>query len=245
MIATIALRETLSTFRTPLAWLLLAAAQIVLTWILLQVLDDFTGLKPPERSAGLNLELSHNLFGSAAVFLMLTTPLLAARAISGEMRDGVWQMLIAAPVTLSQILLGKFCALAALVSLLCLIPLGLSLTLLGAAPIDPGLFLAATLGLWLTGLLFCAVGLFAASLSSQPAVASVIALGLLMLISLVNRADHLAAARITMLDWLSWNQHLFWFLSGVVRVSDLTYFLLSSALFLALAHRRLENLRLG
>ena len=245
MIATIAAREWLSTFRTPLAWLLLAAAQVVLTWILLQVLDDFTGLEPPQRSVGLNLELSHNLFGSAAVFLMLTLPLLAARSISGEMRDGVWQMLISAPVTLSQILLGKFCALAALVAVACLIPLALCLTLLGAAPIDPGLFLAATLGLWLTGLLFCAVGLFAASLSSQPAVAAVIAYGLLMLISLANRADHLAAGQISFLDWLSWNQHLFWFLSGVVRVSDLVYFLLASALFLALAHRRLENLRLG
>jgi len=245
MIATIAAREWLSAFRTPLAWLLLAAAQVVLTWILLQVLDDFTGLEPPQRSAGLNLELSHNLFGSAAVFLMLTLPLLATRSISGEMRDGVWQMLMAAPVTLTQILLGKFCALAALLSVACMIPLALCLTLLGAAPIDPGLFFAATLGLWLTGLLFCAVGLFAASLSRQPAVAAVVAYGLLMLISLANRADHLAAGRISFLDWLSWNQHLFWFLSGVVRVSDLVYFLLASTLFLALTHRRLENLRLG
>ncbi|ESQ16476.1 MAG: ABC transporter permease [Thiohalocapsa sp. PB-PSB1] len=245
MIATIALREWLSAFRTPLAWLLLAAAQAILAWIMLNVLDDFTGQAPAEPNAGLNLQLSHHLFGSCAVFLMLTVPLLAARTISSEIRDGIWHMLIAAPATLGQILLGKFCALAALVLLLCLVPLGLSLTLLGAAPIDPGLFLAATLGLWLTGLLFCAVSLFTASLSSQPALAAVIAYALLMLLSLSNRADHLAAEQITLLDWLSWNQHLFWFLSGVVRISDLTYFLLASSLFLAFAHRRLDNQQLG
>lgn len=245
MIATIALREWLSAFRTPLAWYMLAGAQIVLTWMLLRVLDAFTGLEPPQRSAGLNLELSHNLFGAAAVFLMLTAPVLAARSLSSEMRDGAWQMLLAAPVSLTQVLLGKFCALAALLSLPCLIPLGLGLTLLGTAPIDPGLLLAATLGLWLAGLLFCAVGLFAASLTTQPAAAAVIAYGLLLSISLVNHADHLVARQITLLDWLSWNQHLFWFLSGVVRVSDLTYFLLAAAFFLALAHRRLDNLRLG
>ena len=245
MIATIAAREWLSAFRTPLGWLLLAATQIILTWILLQVLDGFTGLEPPERTAGLNLELTHNLFGSAAVLLMLTMPLVAARTLSGEMRDGAWQLLSAAPLTLAEILLGKFAALAALSLLLCMIPFGLSLTLLGAAPIDPGLMLAATLGLWLTGLLFCAVGLFAASLSSQPAAATVIAYGLLMLISIINRADHLAAEQLSLLDWLSWNQHLFWFLAGVVRVSDLVYFVLMTLLFLALAHRRLDNLRLG
>jgi ABC-2 type transport system permease protein len=245
MIGAIAAREWLSAFRTPLAWLMLAASQALLAWILLKVLDDFTGLEPPARGAGLNLELSHNLFGSAAVLLMLLLPLLAARSLSGELRDGSYAMLSAAPARLTAILLGKYAALAGLTLLLCLPPLGLCLTLLGAAPVDPGLFLAATLGLWLAGLLFCAVSLFAASLTSQPAAAAAIAYGMLVLLSLVNRADHLAAEQISVLDWLSWNQHLFWFLTGVVRVSDLTYFALMTLLFLALTHRRLENLRLG
>jgi ABC-2 type transport system permease protein len=60
-----------------------------------------------------------------------------------------------------------------------------------------------------------------------------------------NRAELLGAGQLGVLDWLAWNQHLFWFLAGVVRVSDLTYFLLMTSLFLALALRRLENLRLG
>jgi ABC-2 type transport system permease protein len=49
---------------------------------------------------------------------------------------------------------------------------------------------------------------------------------------------------VPLLDWLSWNQHLFWFLAGVVRLSDLAYFGLMTLLFLALAHRRLANGRL-
>jgi ABC-2 type transport system permease protein len=245
VIGTIARREWLAAFRTPLAWVLLAATQAVLAWILLRVLDSFTGAEPPARSAGLNLELSHNLFGSAAVLLLLIAPLLAARALSGELRDGTYQMLGAAPANLAEVLLGKFAALGALMLMLCLPPLALALALLGAAPIDPGLFLAAALGLWLAGLLFSAVGLFAASLSTQPAAATVIAYGLLILLSIVNRADHLAAEQLSLLDWLSWNQHLFWFLSGMVRVSDLAYYGLMTGLFLALAYRRLDNLRLG
>lgn len=245
MIWVIARREWVATFQTPLGWLLLATNQALLGWIFLRVLDGFTGLAPPERSAGLNLELAHNLFGSAAVLMLLAAPLLAARGLSGEAREGTFELLGAAPVSLLQILLGKLAALAGLMLLVALLPLGLCLTLLGAAPIDIGLLLAATLGLWLVCVLFCAAGLFAASLTSQPAAAAVIAYAILVLLSVINRADQLAGEAISVFDWLSWSQHLFWFQSGVVRVSDLGYFVLMSALFLALAHRGLANRRLG
>ena len=89
------------------------------------------------------------------------------------------------------------------------------------------------------------MGLFCASLTNQPALAAVIAYALLMLLSLINRGDQLMAEQIGLLDWLSWSQHLFWFLTGVVRVSDLSYYLLATAVLLALAHRRLDNVRLG
>lgn len=245
MILAIALRDWLGAFRTPVGWVLLAATQAILGYVLLKVLDTFTGPVPPARVAGLNLELAHNLFGTAAVLLLLAAPLLAARALGGELRDGAWPLLASAPVSLGEILLGKFLGLALLLLPVCLLPAGLGLTLLGAAPVDPGLLAAATLGLWLTGLLFAAVGLFAASLTRQPVAAAVTAYGFLMLLSVVNRSELLGAVQVGVLDWLAWNQHLFWFLAGVVRISDLAYFLLMTALFLALALRRLENLRLG
>lgn len=244
MIGAIALRDLSSAFRTALAWLLLAAVQVVLAWIMLRVLDRFAGLEAAERSAGLNLELAHNVFGSASVLLLLAAPLLAARALSQERRDGTYAMLTSMPLSLAELLLGKFLALAVLLLALCVLPLLLCWSLIGAAPIDPGLFLAAALGLWLSGLLFAAVGLFAASLTAQPALAVVIAYGLLTLLSVINRAEQLAAEQLSLIDWLAWNQHLFWFLSGVVRVSDLLYFLSMTAMFLAFAHRRLANLYL-
>lgn len=241
MIAVIATRDWLAAFRTPLGWVLLAATQAILGYVLLQVLDLFTGAEPPVRSAGLNLELTHNLFGTAAALLLLVVPLLAARSLGGELRDGTWPLLAGAPISLGTILLGKFLGLALLLLPLCLLPLGLGLTLVGAAPVDPGILLAAALGLWLTGLLFAAVGLFAATLTRQPVAAAVAAYGLLVLLSVVNRTELLGAPQLGVLDWLAWSQHLFWFLAGVVRTSDLVYFVGLIALFLALAHRRLEN----
>jgi len=245
MILAIARREWLACFQTPLAWLLLAASQVVLAWILLNVLDDFAGLASSDRGGGINLALVQNLFGSAAVLMLLAAPPLAARALSSERREGTDQLVGAAPVELAAVVLGKFLGLALPLLLLSLLPLGLGLTLLGVAPIDPGLFLAATLGLWLAGLMFCAAGLFAASLTAQPALAVVIAYGILVTLSVLNRVERIAAETVSLFEWLAWNQHLFWFLTGVVRLSDLLYFAGMSALFLALTQRRLANQRLG
>lgn len=245
MILTIVRREWSAAFQTLLGWSLLAASQLILGWVFLQVLDGFSGLEPPQRSVGLNLDLSHNLFGSAAVLLLLAAPLLATRALSSERREGTDQLLGAAPVSIVEMLLGKLLGAALPLLLVTLLPLAMALSLIDVAPIDPGLFAAATLGLWLSALLFCAVGLYAASLTAQPALATVIAYGILLLLSLVNQADQLAAAQVPVLNWLSWSQHLFWFLAGVVRISDLAYFGLATTLFVALAHRRLANQRLG
>jgi ABC-2 type transport system permease protein len=237
----IAAREWLSAFRTPVGWVLLAASQGVLAYVLLQVLDAFTGSEPAQRSAGLNLELAHNLFGTAAVLLLLAVPLLAARSIGGDPRDPARQLLGTAPVSPWEVLLGKFLGLAMVLAPVCLLPMALGLTLLGAAPVDPGLLLAASLGLWLSAVLFCAVGLFAASLTTSPIAATLAAYALLLLLSVISRTEQLGADALGALDWLGWNQHLFWFLAGVVRFSDLAYFVLTTAFFLALALRRMEN----
>jgi ABC-2 type transport system permease protein len=247
MLWVIARRETLTLFQTGLVWLLLAACSVILGWVFLNLLDPFVGVDPDSLEqisiGALNRQLVRELFGAAAVMLLLIAPLLASRLLSGELRDGRYLLLSAAPLSSFEILLGKWLALAVVLLALALLPLLLCLSLALGAPVDLGLCLSATLGLWLLGLLFAAVGLFAASLSAQPAAAAVIAYGILILLSVINRAETAATQSLGLLDWLSWGQHLFWFLIGAVRLSDLGYFLLLAACFLAMAERRLANLR--
>ncbi|MEA3275777.1 MAG: ABC transporter permease [Pseudomonadota bacterium] len=245
MILTIARRELQAGLLSPLGWVLLAANQLILAWMFLRVLERFSGLEAANRSAGLTMELSLNLFSFAAALALLSVPLLSMRMLSGEFREGTFSLLGAAPVSLGEILLGKFFGLAALVTLMGLLPLLMTLGLAVTADLDLGLLTAATLGLWLTGLMFAAVGLFASSLSAQPGLAAVVAYGVLVLLSVVSRTGVAGSEATTLFDWLSWNEHLFWFLLGVVRASDLLYFGLFTGFFLALAHRRLANRRLG
>ncbi len=244
MIGTIAGREIRSGVVTPLPWVLLGVGQVVLAWIFLQVIEKFSGLGADERISSLTQEMSMNLFGFAAVIAMLATPLLAMRMLSGEMRDGSFDLLASAPVRIGHIVLGKFVGLVILVTPLCLLPAANVLLLVGATEIDAGQLAAATLGLWLATLLFCAIGLYASSLTAQPGASVLIAFGLLLFFSIVGRAESLSAQTLSLFGWVSWNEHLFWFLLGAVRRSDLAYFLLFTGFFLGLTHRRLSNHRL-
>jgi ABC-2 type transport system permease protein len=241
MIEVIAKRELRTGLVTPLPWILLGGGQVVLSWIFLKVVDDFTGLEADERVAGLTLELTLNLFGFAAVILMIGVPLMAMRMLSGELRDGSFELLAAAPVRIGELVMGKFLALVALMTPLCLLPI-LNLALLpGSAELDPGQIAAATFGLWLVGVLFCAIGLYASSLTAQPGAAVLAAFSILLVLSIIGRAETLVSHGPSLFGWLSWNEHLFWFLMGAVRLSDLFYLIAFSGLFLALTHRRLSN----
>jgi ABC-2 type transport system permease protein len=241
MILTIAAREIRSGLVTPLLWVLLGASQVVLGWVLLQAIESFTGLKADERVASLSMELSLNLFGVASAVALLAAPLIAMRMLSGELRDGIYDLIGSSPVRIYQIVGGKYLALVVLLTPLCLLP-ALNLALLaGGARLDPGMFAAATLGLWLAGLMFAAVGLYASSLSAQPGAAVLAGFGILLLFSVIGRAEGLAAGSLSLFGWLAWNEHLLWFLLGAVRMGDLAYFLIFAGLFLALTHRRLAN----
>jgi ABC-2 type transport system permease protein len=241
MIGVVAGRELRSALVSPLPWILLGGAQVVLAWIFLKVVDDVTGPGADERVASLTLELALNLFGFAAVILMLAVPLMAMRMLSGEFRDGSFELVAAAPVRIGELVAGKFLALTLLMTPLCLLPILNIALLAGTAALDPGQIAAAALGLWLVGVMFCAAGLYASSLTAQTGASVIAAFSILLVFSIIGRVETLGAHDLSLFGWLSWNEHLFWFLLGAVRLSDLSYFLGFTGFFLALTHRRLSN----
>jgi ABC-2 type transport system permease protein len=244
MIGTLAGREIRSGLVTPLPWILLALGQLIIAWIFLQVLERFSGLAAAERSMTITQELTLNLFSFAAIIALFAAPLFAMRMLSSEFRDGSFDLIAAAPVRMGTVVLGKLSGLIVLITPLCLLPVINVLLLLRSAQLDYGQLAAATLGLWLAAVLFSAIGLYASSLTAQPNAAVFIAFGLLLLFSIIGRAETFVANTLSLFGWLAWNEHLFWFLIGTIRLSDLAYFILLTLFFLLLTQRRLANLRL-
>jgi ABC-2 type transport system permease protein len=241
MILRLAWIEWRRLMRTPLAWVMLALGLCLLSWQFLGTLEAFTGMQPEARTLGLSHHLGLQLFGLAAVVLLIVTPILTMRSFSELFRSGAYSLYSSAPVAVSTILLGKFFGLLMFLLLFVVIPGALSLSLTLGAPIDLGLIGAACLGLLLLAAMFLAIGLYTSVLSENPGIAAASAYGLLLLISLLDQHTE----RASFLHWLAWPSHYLNLQIGLVTSIDLLYFLILTALFLGLALYRLDRRRSG
>lgn len=227
--------------RTPLPWVMLAVALCLLSWQFLGTLEAFSGMQGGDRTLGLSHHLGLQLFGLAAVILLITTPILTMRTFSEAFRSGAYSLLSSAPLSPLSILLGKYFAILMFQFLLVLLPAGLSLTLTLGTPLDLGLIAAATLGLLLLSCSFTAIGIYLSVLSENPAIAAAGGYGLLLLLSLLDQ--HTATE--SFLHWLAWPSHYLDLQLGLVHSSDLAYYLLLSGFFLGLALYQLDKRRRG
>lgn len=118
----------------------------------------------------------------------MVTPLLSMRLLAEERRNHTLTLLISAPVSMTDIVIGKFLGLMVffLVVITLIVALSISLRLGGA--LDFGLLLSNTLGLLLLTACFSALGLYISSLTAQPVIAAIGALGVLLGLWMINLA---------------------------------------------------------
>ena len=121
------LRELGGYFLAPIAYVVIFLFLVTHGTIFWLSARSFTN-RPPEISSMLE-----DLFGFALYWIIPLSPLLTMRLFAEEKRTGILEMLMTAPVTESQVVLGKFLAAQAFYTLiwLSLMPLLVILALLG------------------------------------------------------------------------------------------------------------------
>ena len=247
MISTIALRELRSMFLSPLAWTVLAVSQLILAWIFLSQIDVFFSLQEElatlDNAPGVTDLVVAPVLEIASVILLMISPLLTMRLISEERRNGTLPLLLSAPVSTSEIVLGKFLGIALfyliLIAMVSLMPLSLML----GTELDLGKLAAGLLGLVLLMSAFAAAGLFLSSLTANPVVAAISTFGLLLLLWMLERntGDN---STVSVFSYVSFTQHIGPFLRGLVNSVDLAYFALFIITFLLLTIRQMDAKRL-
>lgn len=245
MIRTIIGKELRSLFTSPLAWVVLAFLQIILGWIFLTRVDYFLTIQAQlarvPNAPGLTEIVVVPLFGIASIVLLMSVPLLTMRLVAEERRNQTMTMLISAPVSMTQIILGKYFATVIFLGFVggLIILMGLSLLLGGK--LDPGLVATNVVGLMLLTGSFAAIGLFVSCLTTHPVVAAIGTLAAFLVLWLINIAASDPGSPLHMLSLL---KHFESFMNGSIVVTDLIYFALLIAVFLILSIRRLDADRL-
>jgi len=245
MIATLAGKELRTLFASPLAWIVLAALQLVLAWVFLVRLDGFLELQAQlaqlANAPGATEMVTAPLFSAAAVFLLMATPILGMRLIAEERRNRTMTLLLSAPISMTQIVLGKFVGLCAFLLLPVALVSAMGFALAAGGHIDRGLLAANALGLTLLLATFAAVALFASTLTRQPLIAAVLALAMLLASWLASLGNPESSE---LVQWLSVTRRFEAFNSGIIDSANLLWHAIVIALFLLLAIRRLDRDRL-
>lgn len=250
MILTLAHRELRSMFLSPLAWSVLAVIQLILAYLFLTGLNEFLVLQPQlqamENAPGVTQIVVVPLYSSAAFIMMMVVPLLTMRVVSDERRNRSLTLLLSAPLSMTEIIVGKFLGvlgfLCLMVALMSLMPI--ALTFVGT--LDFGLLFAVLLGLLLLLSAFASIGLYMSTLTEQPTVAAISTFGILLLLWIIDWSggqvgDTDASGLLTYLSML---RHFEAFTKGIFNSSDVIYYLLVIVVFIVLSIRRLDADRL-
>ena len=245
MIRLLALRELRGLFAMPSTWFVLAVLQFIFAWFFLARLDAFLEIQPQlaqlANPPGVTITVAAPMFNTVALLLMMLVPMFTMRLIAEERRNQTLALLLSAPLSGYHIVLGKFFGLLVfLVVLMAGMPLMLYTLALGTT-LDHGLLLGNILGLLLLTASYVALGLYVSALTTQPVIAAIGALAVLVGLWL---ADIGASAEDSPWHFISPLNHFQNFNVGLLDSGDAAFFILFTAVFLLLTMRRIHNNRI-
>ncbi len=247
MVTVIAGREWKSLFLSPLAWTILGVVMFILAWLFLAQLDLYLTLAPqiarmPEAPGVTDVVIAP-LLSNTGVILLLVVPLITMRALSEERRSQTLVLLLASPVSMTRIVLGKYLGLMGFFAVLLALIAAMLLSLSAGTHLDYGKLAAGLLGLLLLVAAFVSAGLYMSSLTDQPTIAAVATFGLLLLFWIIDWAGAAGAEGSALFGYLSLLNHYQSLLKGIFNTSDVLYYLLFSVTFLGLTVERLDAQR--
>jgi len=247
-------RELRAYFSSPIAYVVLTIfiflSGLFFTQILSQVMQmglmsqmraQQTGPQPMDMPG----MISRGFLSTTSVILLFMMPMLTMGLFSEEKKRGTIELLLTAPVTDIEVVLGKFFGAAAFYLILLAstwIPMAV-LYLYGSPASGP--ILAAYLGLLLYGMAILAIGLFISTLTENQIVAAVLSFGTILVLWLVDAVAQRAESPTTkgVFTYLSILNHLDDFLKGVLATSHVIFYVSLMLMALFLTYRSIDSLR--
>lgn len=231
----------------PFAWWLAAVVIAGMAWELVLMLGPFLAQQSTLLASGANIGYTDLvLLPWLALFVIavvLMTPLVTMSTLAAERRGGTLPLLFASGLSPAGIVFGKYlAALGWLLSmLLALVAMVLVLSLWGSP--DWGKLAATLLGLALLMAMLAAIGVACSAWATHPALAAAGALVITLALMLVDRSSLQQGVIQDAAHWLALSTHLQPMGRGLVSSVDIAWFVIVTALALALAIHRLGQER--
>lgn len=250
MILSLARKEIKSMFASPIGWIILSVLIFVFaTYFINAVTQYFSMMNGSIQSngrIGVTLFVGQSLFGLASFVMLFAIPLLSMRLIAEERRTQTLTFLLSAPISLTEIVLGKLFGLMTFLVIIITIITAMLLTLHNWTELDFGYVFSNVLGLFFLVLSFSALGLYCSSITAQPVIAGLLTfIALFAFLSLdhffVNESSNPLSQ---ILQYLSLMRHFEPLSQGIIDSKDISFFVLFTGVFLIFTLRRLNGERL-
>lgn len=244
----LAKKELRQLFSSPMAWTFLAVLQFIGTWLMLVQTDLYLSQIQPKLAALTNPPGVTDLIVASTVKqiiwpIMIIWPLIAMRVFADEKRLQTLPLLISAPISLRNIVLGKFLGLVAFTTLALALLAATFATLELGTQLDWGRFWLIFLTTWLFAVMICAIGLYCSSLTTQPVVAAVMTYGIVLFFWLIDVAGNIPGESANTLSALSSSFHFNDSMRGILDSGHMLYFVIITVACLALSIKHLDDVR--
>ena len=233
-------REFRAYFFSPLAYIVAALVLLingVVFWLIVSYLNN------PRAAIGAPLQL---FFGQTFFFwlvIVFVSAVLTMRLLSEERRSGTIEVLMTAPVTEEQVVVGKYLAALGFYVFLWLPTLAYPALLAYYSEVDWGPVATGYIGVLGIGSLFLAAGVLASALSRSQLVAAVLTFAILVFLVIVGFLQNLFTDDSVqqLLGYLNLMQHMDDFGKGILDTRRLVYYLSATVLLLFLSARALQS----
>lgn len=228
-------REFKSYFQTVIGWLFLAVS--IFIYGLYYYVYNFVNAKP---------DVAYPV--SSVIFICLVTiPILSMRCLADEKRTKTDQLILTSPVTVGKMVIGKFLALAAILTIVALVYCISPLVLLAFGKASLKVSYVAILGYWLYGLTCIAICVFASALTESQVIAAVLSFLFLfagyMMSSICGLISSTGNILTKILGCYDLTSSLDDFFNGIINVKGIIYYLSLIGLFLFFASQVIQKRR--
>lgn len=230
---TILRREIKAYFSSPIGYILLAAFWALAGWYFyISVLMTATA----------ELRNVYNAMGTISIFLI---PMMTMRLFSEDKRLRTDQALLTAPISLWELVLGKFlssmCVYAINVGIVLIYGITVSVFSKVEWPVTIGLFI----GMMMFGGAMIAIGMFISSLTENQIIAAIGTFAVLLAVGILDNVAEIVSSPLmqAFLYAISFNNRFYDFTLGVIKLKDVVFFLSVMFLFCYFTTRVFERRR--
>jgi len=208
-------------FVSPIAYIVISIFLILCGWFFFSTFFLF------------NQAEMRNFFALLPVIFSFVIPAVTMRLFSEERNTGSYELLLTLPVSVRDVVVGKFLSAAVFVGILLLPTVSYAVCISFYGDLDWGPVLGGYLGALLLGAAFSSIGLFASSLTRNQIVAFILGTAICFALTLLDKMlFFLPASMLGVFQFLGADAHFQNIARGILDSRDIPYFLSVSFLML-------------